>query len=212
MTKGQPTQESGLDPELVNVDMHLVPPTQPVTGVVTSNEICLRGKSASFVRHVCVDVGGTPLEGAFRAGQSFGIVPPGTTEHGKPHKVRLYSIASPTIGEDGQGRILSTTCKRLIDEYSPQSASDDEKRGLHLGVCSNYVCDLEPGDFVHTFGDVHLYLNHVEQAKEQLTRSPRALPTMRMNPDVKDLFAFKYEDFELKEYDPLPHIKAAVSV
>ena len=152
MTKGQPTQESGLDPELVNVDMHLVPPTQPVTGVVTSNEICLRGKSASFVRHVCVDVGGTPLEGAFRAGQSFGIVPPGTTEHGKPHKVRLYSIASPTIGEDGQGRILSTTCKRLIDEYSPQSASDDEKRGLHLGVCSNYVCDLEPGTEVQITG------------------------------------------------------------
>ena len=74
------------------------------------------------------------------------------------------------------------------------------------------VCDLEPGDFVHTFGDVHLYLNHVDQAKEQLSREPRALPTMLVNPDVKDLFSFRYEDFELVNYDPHPHIKAAVSV
>ena len=74
------------------------------------------------------------------------------------------------------------------------------------------VCDLEPGDFVHTFGDVHLYLNHVDQAREQLTRDTRELPTMRMNPDVKDLFAFRFEDFELVNYDPHPHIKAAVSV
>ena len=74
------------------------------------------------------------------------------------------------------------------------------------------VCDLEPGDFVHTFGDVHLYLNHVDQAHEQLTRDTRELPTMRINPDVKDLFAFRFEDFELLHYDPHPHIKAAVSV
>jgi thymidylate synthase len=74
------------------------------------------------------------------------------------------------------------------------------------------VCDLEPGDFVHTFGDVHLYSNHVDQAQEQLTREPRALPTMRINPNVKDLFAFRYEDFELVDYEPHPHIKALVSV
>ena len=74
------------------------------------------------------------------------------------------------------------------------------------------VCGLEPGDFVHTFGDVHLYLNHVDQAREQLQRAPRSLPTMVINPDVKDLFAFRYEDFELVNYDPHPHIKAAVSV
>ena len=74
------------------------------------------------------------------------------------------------------------------------------------------VCDLEPGDFVHTFGDVHLYLNHVDQAREQLTRDTRELPTLRINPDVKDLFAFRFEDFELLNYDPHPHIKAAVSV
>ncbi|MDA0295184.1 MAG: hypothetical protein O3A19_03740 [Planctomycetota bacterium] len=152
MTSRQPIDEPSLDPELVEVDMHLVPPTQPVTGIVTSNEICLRGKSASFVRHVCVDVSGTPLQGAFHAGQSFGIVPPGLTEHGKPHKVRLYSIASPTVGEDGEGRILSTTCKRLIDEHSPQVSSEEATRGLHLGVCSNYVCDLAPGDEIRITG------------------------------------------------------------
>tara|TARA_B100001057_G_scaffold386979_1_gene394058 strand:+ start:783 stop:1655 length:873 start_codon:yes stop_codon:yes gene_type:complete len=74
------------------------------------------------------------------------------------------------------------------------------------------VCDLEPGSFVHTFGDVHLYTNHVEQAREQLTRNPLPLPQMWINPDVKDLFAFNYDDFKLLNYHPHPHIKAAVSV
>lgn len=74
------------------------------------------------------------------------------------------------------------------------------------------VCDLKAGDFIHTTGDTHLYLNHLEQAKLQLTRTPRQLPTMKINPDVKDIFSFKYEDFELVGYDPLPHIKAEVSV
>ncbi len=74
------------------------------------------------------------------------------------------------------------------------------------------VCDLQPGDFVHTFGDAHLYLNHLDQTKLQLSREPRPLPTMKINPDVKDLFAFKYEDFELTNYDPHPHISAPVAV
>lgn len=74
------------------------------------------------------------------------------------------------------------------------------------------VCDLEPGDFVHSLGDAHLYSNHFEQAKLQLTRDPRPLPTMVINPDVKDLFAFKFEDFRLEGYDPHPRIKAEVSV
>jgi thymidylate synthase len=74
------------------------------------------------------------------------------------------------------------------------------------------VCDLEPGDFVWTGGDTHLYVNHLEQVDLQLSREPRALPTMAINPDVKDLFAFTYEDFELKDYNPHPGIKAPVAV
>lgn len=74
------------------------------------------------------------------------------------------------------------------------------------------VCDLEPGEFIHTTGDTHLYLNHLEQAELQLTREPRKLPRMLINPEVKDIFSFKYEDFELVDYDPHPHIKATVSV
>lgn len=74
------------------------------------------------------------------------------------------------------------------------------------------VCGLVPGDFVHTTGDTHLYLNHLDQARLQLTRTPRPLPTMKINPDVKDLFSFRYEDFELEGYDPYPHIPAKVSV
>lgn len=74
------------------------------------------------------------------------------------------------------------------------------------------VCDLKPGKFIHITGDTHLYLNHLEQARLQLTRDPRPLPTMKINPDVKDLFSFKYEDFELVGYNPWPSIKAEVSV
>lgn len=74
------------------------------------------------------------------------------------------------------------------------------------------VCDLKPGEFVHTFGDAHLYSNHIEQAQLQLTRTTRELPTMKINPEVKDIFGFTFEDFELLNYDPHPHIKAAVAV
>ncbi len=74
------------------------------------------------------------------------------------------------------------------------------------------VTGLQPGEFVHTTGDTHLYLNHLEQARLQLSRTPRPLPTMRINPDVKSIFDFRYEDFELVNYDPWPHIAAEVSV
>ncbi len=74
------------------------------------------------------------------------------------------------------------------------------------------VCDLQPGDFVITFGDVHLYTNHLEQARLQLTREPKPLPIMKINPAVKDIFGFSYEDFSLQDYHPHPHIKAEVAV
>jgi thymidylate synthase len=74
------------------------------------------------------------------------------------------------------------------------------------------VCDLDYGDFIHTFGDAHLYNNHMDQTRLQLSREPRPLPVMKINPEVKDIFAFKFEDFTLENYEPWPHIKAAVAV
>jgi thymidylate synthase len=81
-----------------------------------------------------------------------------------------------------------------------------------LTVAVAQVTGLKPGTFIHSFGDTHLYLNHLEQARLQLTRQPRPLPVLRMNQDADDLFALRYEDFALEGYDPHPHIKAAVAV
>lgn len=134
------------DPILRDATMHLATPAAPGVGVVVSNERCTASKKAAgFVRHVAIDVGATPLAGRFVSGQSFGVLPPGLDANGKPHKLRLYSIASPTTGEDGQGRVLSTTVKRLIDEHHATNK-------LFLGVASNYLCDLKPGDTVQVTG------------------------------------------------------------
>ena len=135
---------------LEDVQIKLVKPQQPVIGRVISNELCMNGKSASFVKHTAIDVSGTPLAGTFRSGQSFGVIPPGEDEQGKPHKVRLYSLACPSWGEDGEGNVISTTPKRLIDEFVSESAADDHH--LFLGVCSNHLCDLRVGDEVQLSG------------------------------------------------------------
>ena len=128
-------------------------------------------------------------------------------------------------------------CHSLFQFYvEPPNASKGEKKGklscqlyqrsadIFLGVPFNIasyalltmmmaqVCNLDYGDFIHTFGDAHLYNNHLEQTQLQLSREPRPLPTMKINPEVKDIFSFKYEDFELLNYDPWPHIKGAVAV
>jgi ferredoxin--NADP+ reductase len=136
-----------MDPVLPAVQVNLVRPTDPVVGRVVSNELCTKAgrKAAGFVRHVSIDVTGTPLAGSFVAGQSFGVLPPDTDELGRPHKVRLYSIASPTRGEDGSGTVLATTVKRLLDEHW-------EDRTLFRGVCSNYLCDAKPGDEIRITG------------------------------------------------------------
>jgi len=81
-----------------------------------------------------------------------------------------------------------------------------------LTLMTSQVCGLKPGEFVHTFGDAHLYSNHLEQAREQLARAPRPLPRMRLNPAVKDIFGFRYEDFTLEAYDPHPAIRAPIAV
>lgn len=128
-------------------------------------------------------------------------------------------------------------CHAFFQFYVAPAASDDtDQRGklscqlyqrsadIFLGVPFNIasyalltmmvaqVCNLRLGDFVHTLGDAHIYTNHMQQVQEQLSRTPRALPTMHINPAVKDIFAFKYEDFTLENYDPHPAIKASVAV
>ena len=134
------------DPALPEARMHLVAPGSPAIGRIVSSESCIRGKSASFVRHITIDVSGTPLEGQCLAGQSFGVCVPGTDSKGRPHKVRLYSLASPSYGEDGHGRVISTTCKRSIEERADE---DDPSRGdghpLILGACSNWLSDQGVG-------------------------------------------------------------------
>ena len=140
-------------PTLPDVRMNLIRPKAPAISRVVSNELCMNGKSASFVKHLVLDVSGTPLAGNFLAGQSFGVIAPGTDERGRPHKVRLYSVACPSWGEDGDGNLVSTTPKRLIDEYQPQKPTDDSTdHRLFLGVCSNYLCDIREGDEVLVTG------------------------------------------------------------
>lgn len=144
MPKTNPTA-SDPGPDMAEVKMHLHGPANPCDGVVVSNERCTGRKPAGFVRHIAFDVTGTQLAGNFRSGQSFGVLPPGVDGAGRPHKLRLYSISSPTRGEDGQGRVVATTVKRTIDEHY-------DTHRLFLGVASNYLCDLAPGDRVQLTG------------------------------------------------------------
>ena len=119
---------------------------------------------------------------------------------------------SPFINEKGEEK------RKLSCQLYQRSA--DVFLGVPFNIASYalltmmiaQVCNMEPGDFVHSFGDVHLYSNHLEQAKLQLTREPFALPTIKINPGVKDIFSFKFEDFTLENYQAHPHIKAVVAV
>lgn len=145
--KPSPTQVAG-SPLLREARQHLVRAHEPVLATVRASRICTRSqKSAAWVRHIEIDVSGTPLEGSWVSGQSFGVIPPGQDPNGNPHKLRLYSIASPTKGETGDGTILATTTKRLIDEGW-------DNHELFLGVCSNYLCDLDEGAPITITGPV----------------------------------------------------------
>lgn len=150
-TLSQPGEQSAMDqhdegPRLTDVRMHVARPDAPVVARVVENRRCTASrKSAHFVHHITFDVSGSPLAGAFRSGQSFGVIPPGVDEKGRPHRLRLYSLSSPTRGEDGAGTVVATTVKRTIEE-------DPVTDKLYLGVASNFLCDAQPGDEVRLTG------------------------------------------------------------
>jgi len=119
---------------------------------------------------------------------------------------QFYTATDPA----GQRKLSCQLYQRSADTFLGVPFNIASYALLTLMVAQ--VCGLQPGEFVHTFGDVHLYNDHLEQARSQLTREPRPLPVMRLDPSVKDLFAFRFEHFTLENYDPHPHIKASVSV
>lgn len=124
---------------LPEVEMNIYSPKDPVEVEVVENYIVTKESSPNIVRHITFDVSGTNLENRIRVGQSVGILPPGEDNSGRPHKLRLYSVSSPTIGEHGKQHLVSTTVKRTIEELENK---------LYLGVASNYLADLQPGDKV----------------------------------------------------------------
>mgnify|MGYP000411247715 CR=1 FL=1 len=139
-----PSHDAG-EIALPEAKMHLYRPGEPCIARITKSEVCTAPKAAGVVRHVEFDVSGTLLAGSVLPGQSVGVLAPGHDEKGRPHAVRLYSVASPTRGEDGQGQIISTTVKRTVDEHW-------ETHKLFLGVASNHLCDLRVGDEVKLSG------------------------------------------------------------
>lgn len=130
--------------KLPEVELNIYTPKDPVEVPIVENRICSKEVSPNFVRHVTFDVSGTDLEGRVQVGQSVGILPPGENERGRPYKLRLYSVSSPSRGEKGDSKLISTTVKRTIEEL--------ESNKLYLGVCSNYLADLKPGDTVKMTG------------------------------------------------------------
>ena len=126
-------------PVFPEVQIGLATPHAPVRAALVESRIATIEESPNFVRHVSFDVGDTSLKGKCLAGQSFGVLPPGMDEKGKPYKLRLYSVSSPSRGEGEDGRRVSTLVKRVIEE-------DPGTHRLYPGVCSNYLCDLQVGE------------------------------------------------------------------
>lgn len=125
------------------------------------------------------------------------------------HAFFQFYVAPPQH-EGGKGKLSCQLYQRSADIFLGVPFNIASYALLTLMIAQ--VCDLEPGDFIHTFGDAHIYNNHMEQLELQLSREPRPLPKMVLNPHVKDIFGFTFEDFTLEEYDPHPHIKGAVAV
>ncbi|MFA5669110.1 MAG: hypothetical protein WC967_07690 [Balneolaceae bacterium] len=128
---------------LPEVELNIYSPKNPTEVTIVENYICSAESSPNIVRHITFDVSGTELEGRVKVGQSIGFLAPGENDKGRPHKLRLYSVSSPSKGEGGKQHLVSTTVKRSIDEIDGK---------LYLGVCSNYLADLKPGDKIKATG------------------------------------------------------------
>ena len=127
------------------------------------------------------------------------------------HALFQFYVAPPAPGDaDQRPRLSCQLYQRSADIFLGVPFNIASYALLTLMIAQ--VCDYRPGEFIHTLGDAHLYSNHLEQAKLQLSRDTRQLPVMRINPDIKDLFAFRFDDFSLEGYDPHPHIPAPVAV
>lgn len=127
------------------------------------------------------------------------------------HTMFQFYVSSPDLSKgEEKGKLSLQLYQRSADVFLGVPFNIASYALLLMMVAQ--VCDLEVGDYVHTFGDVHIYNNHFEQVKKQLSRTPKALPIMKLNPEIKDIFGFDFEDFTLENYDPYPGIKAPVAI
>lgn len=129
--------------KLPEVELNIYSKNNPVEVKIVENYVVTKESSPNFVRHITFDISGTELVDRVRVGQSVGVLPPGVDEKGRAHKLRLYSVSSPTTGEKNKKHLISTTVKRTIEELEDR---------IYLGVASNYLADLKPGDTVNVTG------------------------------------------------------------
>lgn len=128
---------------LPEVELNINSPKDPAEATLVENFVCTSESSPNIIRHLTFDISGTDLVGKFRVGQSIGVLAPGEDHRGKPHKLRLYSVSSPSSGEGGKPHLVSTTVKRAMDEVDGT---------FYMGVCSNYLCNLKVGDKLKVTG------------------------------------------------------------